>query len=163
MAIACPLALVFLLLLPFGILALHDVNRPPTRQFTIRGMMLFIFLWAVCLSQISAASFARSQTLAWRQYCVVPFAWIVLAICYWRTRQFAALLIHCIGILFVLSYLAIAFADSGGGTWKDIEMDLLLGMIAGSFLGLIFFSLMMLLTILGRPLSPPPHKEDHQP
>jgi hypothetical protein len=152
MEIACPLALVFLLFLPFGILALHDVNRPPSRQFTIRGMMLFIFLWAVCLSQISAASFAQRQTPGWRLYCVVPFAWIVLAICYWRTQQFAALLIHCIGMLFVLCFYAIVFVDGRGGTWDDIEMSLLLGMVAGSFLSLIVFSLMTLLTMLRRPL-----------
>ena len=101
MGIACPLALVFLIFVPFGVLALHDVNRRPTRQFTIRGMMLFIFLWAVCLSQISVSERDRpDETVVWRQDWIVLFAWIVLAVVYWRTRHFATLLIHSTGILF---------------------------------------------------------------
>jgi hypothetical protein len=164
MGIACPLAIVFLLFLPFGVLALHDVNRPPTRQFTIRGMMFFIFLWAVCLSQISVAEHDRpAQTVVWRQDWIVLFAWLVLAVAYWRTRHFATLLIHSTGILFFGCFFAIALALDGGDTWSEIEWRLLFAMIGGSFLGLIFFSLMLLLTILRRPRSPPPHKEDPQP
>ena len=163
MGIACPLTLVFLIFLPFGVLALHDVNRRPSRQFTIRGMLLFIFLWAVCLSQLSL--FGRhgpDETVVWRQDWIALFAWIVLGIVYWRIRQFAALLIHSTGVLFFIGFFAIAFALGGGGTWREIEWRLWIGMIFGSFLGLIFFSLMLLLTMLRRPLSPP-RREDHQP
>ncbi len=164
MGIACPLAIVFLIFVPFGVLALHDVNRRPTRQFTIRGMMLFIFLWAVCLSQISVAERDRPvETVVWRQDWIVLFAWLVLAVVYWRTRHFATLLIHSTGILFFGCVFAIAPVFDGGDTWSEIEWRLLLGMVCGSFLGLIFFSLMLLLTILRRPLSAPPHKEDQQP
>ncbi len=163
MGIACPLALVFLVFLPFGVLALHDVNRRPTRQFTLRGLMLFIFLWAVCLSQTSVFGIDRpTETVVWQQDWVVLFAWVVLAAAYCWTRQFATLLIHSTGVLFFICFFAIAFALDGGDTWSEIEWRLWAGMIGGSFLGLVFFSLMMLLTILRRPLSPP-HKENHQP
>jgi hypothetical protein len=163
MGIACPLALVFLVFLPFGVLALHKVNRRPTRQFTIRGMMLFIFLWAVCLSQISVLrSEGSPDQVSWQQDCTVLFAWIVLALFYGTIRQFSVLLIHSMGVLFVVYFLAIGSFLRGREVWRDIEVGLLLGMLAGSFLGLIFFSLMMLLTILRRPLSPP-RKEDGRP
>jgi hypothetical protein len=164
MGIACPLALLFLIFLPFGVLALHDVNRPPTRQFTIRGMMFFIFLWAVCLSQISVLGRGRpTETVVWRQDWIVLFAWIVLAATYCWTRQFAVLLIHSTGILFFACFFVITFAIDGRITWSEIEWRLWGGMIGGSFLGLIFFLLMLLLTILRRPLSPPPHNQDRQP
>jgi hypothetical protein len=160
MGIACPLALVFLLFLPIGVLALHDVNRRPTRQFTIRGMLLFIFLWAVCLSQISLIGLERPETVVWRRDWIVPFAWIVLAACYVGMRQYAALLIHSTGVLFFVGLIAVGFAIGGGGTWGEIQWRLWIGMVGGSFLGLIFFSLMMLLAMLRRA---PPHEEDHTP
>jgi hypothetical protein len=164
MGIACPLALVFLIFVPFGVLALYDVNRPPTRQFTIRGMMLFIFLWAVCLSQMSVFGRDRpAETVVWRHDWIVLFAWIILAVAYWWTRQFATLLIHSTGVLFFVCFFAIAFVLGGGDTWSEIEWRVWTGMIGGSFLGLIFLSLMMLLTILRRPLSPPPHKQNRRP
>ena len=164
MGIFCPLALVFLLFLSCGVLALHDVNRRPTRQFTIRGMMLFIFLWAVCLSQVSVFRLDRLvETVVWRQDWIVPFAWIVLAVCYMATRQFATLLIHGAGILFLVCFFAIAFVGGDGESWSKVELWLLGGMVGGSFLGLIFLSLMMLLAMLRRPLSSPPHEENRQP
>ena len=160
MGIACPLALVFLVFLPFGVLALHSVNRRPSRQFTIRGMMLFIFLWAACLSQI-AVFFPNNPTdaVAWGQTC---FAWIVLAVFYVAARQFAALLIHSTGVLFFVCFFAIGFVLGSGETWNNVGWCFYAGMFFSSFLSLIFFSLMMLLTILRRPLSPP-RKENHQP
>jgi hypothetical protein len=156
MGTVCPLVLVFLVFLPFGVLALHDANRPPTRQFTIRGMLLFIFLWAVCLSQISLLRRDRPiETVVWRQDWIVLFAWIALAVAYWQIRQFATLLIHSTGVLFFVCLFAIAFALGGRPTWSEVEWRLWLGMFGGSFFGLIFFSLMLLLALLRRPLSPP--------
>jgi hypothetical protein len=164
MGIACPLAIVFLVFLPFAVLALHDVNRPRTRQFTIRGMLLFIFLWAVCLSQTVPIRRGAGGTVGWWPYFTVPFAWIVLAICYVATRQFAALLIQGSGVLFIGVLSAIALVGGGERNWSDIGMYFFLAMIGGSFLGLIFFSLMMILAMVRRPLSaPPPREEDHQP
>jgi hypothetical protein len=163
MGLACRLALVFLILVPFGVLALHDVNRRPTRQFTIRGMLLFIFLWAVCLSQMSVFGRDRpTETVVWRQDWIVLFAWIVLAVCYVGIRQFSALLIHATGVLFFVCCFAIAFALGGRLTWSEVEWRLWTGMIGGSFLGLVFYSLMMLLAIIRRPLSAPSRKEDRQ-
>jgi hypothetical protein len=163
MGIACPLAFLFLFLLSFGVLALHSVNQRPTRQFTIRGMMLFIFLWAVCLSQISLFGHERpSGTVVWRQDWIVLFAWIVLAVFYGAARQFAALLLHSAGVLFCVCSFAFGFIDGGGGSWTELGCWMWGSMIAGSFLSLIFFSLMMLLTILRRPLSPP-RNESNQP
>jgi hypothetical protein len=162
MGIACPLALVFLVFLPFGVLALHDVNRRPTRQFTICGMLLFIFLWAVCLSQISLIGLQRTETVVWRHDWIVPFAWIVLAVFYVAARQFAALLIHSTGILFFACLFAIFFASGGRETWSRIEWRLWTGVAGGSFLGLIFFSLMVLLSMLRRPIAPPACEEDNR-
>ena len=163
MGIFCPLAFVFLLFVPFGVLALHGVNRRPTRQFTIRGMMLFIFLWAVCLSQISVfGHFRPDETVFWRQDWIVLFAWTVLAVAYWWTRQFATLLIHSTGVLFFVCLFVIAFALGDRWKWSEMEWSLWIGMFSGSFLGLIFFSLMILLTLVRRPLSPP-REENHQP
>jgi hypothetical protein len=155
---------VFLVFLPFGVLALHKVNRRPTRQFTIRGMMLFIFLWAVCLSQLSGIQFdSPPGAISWLQSGIVSFAWIVLAVFYATTRQFAPLLLHVAGALFLVSVLTVGFLPGGGKTWSRFEWCICVGMGGGSFLSLIFFSLMMLLTILRRPLSPPPRKENPKP
>jgi hypothetical protein len=72
-------------------------------------------------------------------------------------------LLHGTGILFVVSFFAICLAGGGRETWGEIGLWLWVAMFGGSFLGLIFFSLMMLLTMLRRPLSSPPHEENRQP
>jgi len=128
--------------------------------------MLFIFLWALCLSQLSCLNVRRSgPNPVWRQDWVVPFAWIVLAIFYWRSRQFAVLLFHSAGILLIGYLLAIAFIGGGWeqGRWEGVEGVLGFSMVISSFYGLIFFSLMMLFAMIRRPLSAPPRKEDKQP
>jgi hypothetical protein len=160
MGIACPLAIVFFLFLPIGVLALHNVNRRPMRQFTIRGMLLFIFLWAVCLSQIPVLALdSPGGTISWRQGGTELFAWIVLGIFYGATRQFAALLLHSAGVLFFLCYFAVVFALGGEESWRNIQWSLWIGIVVGSFIGLSFFSLMMLMTVLRRP-SALPHEEN---
>lgn len=163
MGIACPLALLFLIFMPFGVLVLHDVNRRLTRQFTIRGMMLFIFLWAVCLSQISVFREHRpEETIVWRQDWIVLFAWITLAMAYCWMRQFSVLLMHSTGVLFFICFSAIVYIAGNGVAWHEIVWRFGLGMIFGSFLGLILFSLMVLLTILRQPVSSPPYKGDNR-
>ncbi len=161
MGIACPLVLVFLIFFLFGVLSLHSVSRRPSRQFTIRGMMLFIFLWAVCLSQLSLLNRTRpGLNLSCRQDWIVPFAWVVLAVFYWRSRNFAVLLIHSTGVLLIAYLFVIALVCGVQGTWNKDEWYLGVGLLSGSFISLIFFSLMMLLAIIRRPLSPPRKEND---
>ena len=119
MGIACPLTFLFLVFLPFAVLGLHNVNRRPTRQFTIRGMLFFTFLWAVCLSQVSVISDHTVESVTWRQAWIVLCGWLVLAVFYERTRQFAALLIHGWGILYYACFVAIAIitGDTGSVRW----------------------------------------------
>ncbi|MFZ1933408.1 MAG: hypothetical protein WAU84_06665, partial [Thermoguttaceae bacterium] len=138
----------FLVVFFFWALILQRASRPPSRQFTIRGMMLFILLWAVCLSQLSCLSVKRSgPNPVWQHDWVVPFAWIVLAIFYWRARQFGVLFCHSTGILYVGYLFGMAFTFEGWtqGERKVIELALGIGMIFGSFFGLVFFSLVTIL------------------
>lgn len=165
MGILCLLAFAFLVVMPFGVLALRKVNRWPTGQFTIRSMMLFILLWAVCLSQIPAIRFGIASTadaFAWHQSLTVVFAWVVLAVYYATVRQFASLALHSSGVLFFLLIIASTFVFDAVGSWQEIKGMLCGGMVFGSFLGLIFYSL-ILFSAMFQPPSSPPQKEDQQP
>jgi predicted membrane protein len=157
MGFVCSMALLFLVLLPYGVFATHEVNRWPARQFTIRGMLLFIFLWAVCLSQISLIGLERPETVVWRQDWIVLFVWIVLAIFYWRVRQFTPLFLHGMCIVFVVCF--IPFDRAMGKNWGNIEWYLWNATWIGSFASLIFFSIKMFLAMFRRP----PHEEDRLP
>jgi hypothetical protein len=166
MGIVFPLTLVFVIPFIFGVMSLHRMSSRPSRQFTIRGMMMFIFLWAVCLSQLSCLDVKRTgPNPVWQHDWIVPFAWVVLAVFYWRSRQFAVLLFHSTGILLVgyMSVIAFIRGDWQHRRWEGVEGFLGFSMIISSFYALLFFSLMMLLAILRRPVSTRQQKEDHQP
>ena len=150
MGIECPLTLLFLACLPFAILSLHSVSLRQRRQFTIRGMLVFTFLWAVCLSQVSVLGAHRIHAVVWRQDWIVLFAWLVLAVFYERTRQFAVLLLHGSGILLCVYLFAIAFVAGNTGLGDRIQWFLLIATCGGSFTSLTFFSIIMLLAILRR-------------
>ena len=157
MGFVCSMALLFLLVLPYGVFAMGEANRWPARQFTIRGMLLFVFLWAVCLSQISLIDLERRETVVWRQDWIVPFAWMVLAVFYWRVRQFTPLFLHSMCILFVLCF--IPYDRAMGRDWGKIEWYLWNAAWIGSFASLVFFSIKMFMAILRRPW----HEENHPP
>ncbi len=40
-------------ILVLGAMALSDKYRRPIRQFSIRDLLFYVFLWAVCFSQVS--------------------------------------------------------------------------------------------------------------
>ena len=160
MGIACPLVLLFLIFFLFVVLSLHKVSSRPKRQFTIRGMMLFIFLWAVCLSQISIPEPSRSRSGFYyaagldRAVRVGCAGSLLLA-----ARQFAVLLFHSSGVLLFTCLFAIDFACYGWGKGDEVNLCLAIGMCGGSFFSLSFYSLMLLVAIIRRPLSSP-HKEN---
>jgi hypothetical protein len=130
--------LAILILPALIILRFNDASRQASRQFTIRGMLVYTFLWAICLSPISLFPLPHDD-IEWRKYWVMPFAWIVLAGFYVWQRQWGVLLIHTCGIVISLVIFCCGINDL-----YSFSNYLLGGMFLGSFAGLIFYSFLRL-------------------
>ncbi len=77
------------------------------RQFSLRGLLVFVAVFSVWLSQIPAHPFTGCSDagLSWKQLGLVFFAWLVLAVYYAAARltiplglQIALPAIHAVGI-----------------------------------------------------------------
>ena len=147
MPVVFPLILVFAALLVVAVLALGNTEQNPTRKFSLRGFLMFVALWAICLSPYSALALKAEEQFSWTRAWVIPFAWLVLAAFYLHTRHFAAMLIHSVGVLFVLPLFGIGFLTGSNGKESDFVLWLLMGLICGSFAGLLYFSIMRLLRL----------------
>ena len=163
MIVAFPLILLLVPILIVSVLVLNDRYHRQIRQFSIRDLLFYIFLWAVCFSQVSAIRNSRDpfEHFAWRRDWIILIAWIVLTTFYVKRHDFTSLLIHSVGVLFFGSFFAICFALGGGGTWDEIGSRLSAGMFLSSFAGLAFFSIMTLLGMLRR-VEPPPEKDEKE-
>jgi hypothetical protein len=137
--------LVFALLLIVAVLALGNVEPKPNRTFSLRGFLLFVALWAICLSPFPALALKGGEHISWARAWVIPFAWIILAAFYLQTRHFAAMLVHCAGLLFILPLFALDFLAGGENKEGDFTMWLLVATLLGSFAGLLYFSVKKLL------------------
>ncbi len=151
---------VFLPLLVLGAMTLSDRYRRPIRQFSIRDLLFYVLLWSICLTQISAIRGERDpfEHFAWRKDWIIVSTWIVLAAFYVRRRDFASLLVHSLGVLFIGCVSAIAFAAGYRDTWDEVGWRLKVVMFVGSFAGLICFSILTLLGMFRR--VEPPQKEE---
>ena len=167
MGFAVPLILLFGPILVLSAMALSDKYRRPIRQFSIRDLLFYVFLWAVCFSQVSIfrnishPNATPFEHFAWRDAWIILFAWMVLAVFYVRRRDFTSLVIHCLGVLFFGSLFALTLASGGRLEWDDDASRFLAGMFVGSFAGLVCFSMTTLLGMLRR-VEPPPEKEEKE-
>jgi hypothetical protein len=143
----------FLLLFLIGIVGLNGIEPKAAALFGICDLMVFVFLWAVCFSQVSVLPFDSSH-ISSSKYLAVPFAWIVLMLFYARNRLFASILAHCGGILASCYFTFFAWLDLGVPCpWSELRKRVLAGMILGSFAGLLFFSIKRTLALFYRSSS----------
>ena len=127
----------------------------PIRRFSLREMLLFVFIYAVWLSQISVAPLAtgRDKRSFSPQDLVVGLVWIVLAVFYWRRRFRAPLALHAFGPLFLaVSIAACWVADGGRISIPESCWQLSVGAFMGSFVSLPF-AVMILVGLFGRRTS----------
>jgi hypothetical protein len=145
-AISVPVGLVCYV----GVLALNmDLRRKPI-QFSIRDLLFFTFLWAMCFSQVRVEPIGR-QEFAWGNDWIILSTWLVLAAFYvWRRCCFA-LLVHGLGVLFVI--IAVIVTVARGQVWTEWARSMSIQMFLGSFLGLAVFSAIMLLGLFRRDRS----------
>jgi hypothetical protein len=69
-------------LVVLGAIALaHDLRRKPLRQFGIRDLLFFTFLWALCFSLIRVQPMGRSR-FTWEDDWTILATWVVLAAFY---------------------------------------------------------------------------------
>jgi hypothetical protein len=147
MGLICPLSLVAFGLFVWIVLKVHDANRP-MRQFSIGGLFVYTFLWAVCFSQVSRMSLQRTEAIDWSKDWVVLFAWLVLGGFYAWQRKFASLLIHVGGGLISLIIGFLPSPSQSASTAEYFGWRWFIGMMAGSFMGLFFFTAMTFLEML---------------
>jgi hypothetical protein len=134
-------------------LARDSMERRPSRQFTLGGLMGYIFLWAVCLSQLSFFEHFNDSQTEWRTDWVVVFAWIVMLAYYVWRRHIAAIFGHCIPLIIICLCMCILILNKS----KLENRYMLRAMALGSFTGLIFFSILGLRNMLAKP---PAEKQD---
>ncbi len=153
MGFVCVVALIVGVLAIFAVLGVGGQQQPSARRFTLRGLLLFVLLCAVWLSQIRFAPMSRNENFYSRDDLVVAFAWLVLAGFYAARRLVAPLVVHCVGLAFFLPFIAMDLA-AGGRKWPHYAWLLSAGCFFGSFASLPFASLVFLGFLRRRPAPP---------
>ena len=139
-----------------GVLAVNsDLRRPPIRQFSIRDLLFYVFLWAMCLSQIRVEPVGREQ-FAWSKDWIVVSTWLILAAFYIWKHHRASLVAHNLGVLvYIVPTISFIRGSTKDGLWMSR------GMFLGSFTGLACFSIMAIVGMFRR-VDPPPEKEEKE-
>ncbi len=106
------------------------------RQFTIRGVLLYVALWAICLAPIQNSPIGRDG-FAWDKDWCVLFTWCALGAFYIWKRRLAPLVAHSLGLVLIITP---QFAAA---------------LFLGSFAGLAVFSVMVLVDLVRRDKSLP--------
>jgi hypothetical protein len=125
------------------------------RQFSVRDMLLFVFIYAVWLTQILAAPLATSRDITSfsPHDLVVGFVWMVLAVFYWRRRLRAPLALHAFGPLFLAAGITVFWITDGG---RLIIPERCWQLSVGAFMGSLVslpFAIMILVGLFGRKAS----------